>query len=363
MPETLMAAEIRETPEAVTRFLDREIGRPRRARVETRRSATRRSSSPARAAHPTTPPPISNIFARSCSASPSPRSALRSPRSTGRRCALPAASSSRSRNRARAPTSSRCRRRRGRPAPSPSRSSTTPPRRSPPRRMRRCRCMPASSGASPRPRPSSPRPPRSPRSSPNGAATGRCAAPSGRCPPPSPSALDADWSSLEPVLAKAASAYVLGRGPALPIAAEAALKLKETAVLHAEAFSRRRGHARAAATRRLGLPGAGASARATPPMQSMGEAMTRLGAAGGQVFVAEAGAAGTGRLPFTAKRRSPARPAWRCSLSFYGVAETVARGARPRSRQADPAAQGDGDALMAMQALLQRAHLHRRALP
>src|SRR6185295_651451 len=40
-------------------------------------------------------------------------------------------------------------------------------------------------------------------------------------------AIAADWSALEPVLVAASSAYVLGRGPALPIAAEAALKLKE----------------------------------------------------------------------------------------------------------------------------------------
>ncbi len=49
-------------------------------------------------------------------------------------------------------------------------------------------------------------------------------------------ALEADWSAAE-ALAEEQSLYVLGRGPALAIAAEAALKLKETASLHAEAFS------------------------------------------------------------------------------------------------------------------------------
>lgn len=38
-------------------------------------------------------------------------------------------------------------------------------------------------------------------------------------------------------LARARSLYVLGRGATLPIAAEAALKLKETSAIHAEAFS------------------------------------------------------------------------------------------------------------------------------
>jgi len=45
------------------------------------------------------------------------------------------------------------------------------------------------------------------------------------------------WDALEATLVPARSAYVLGRGPSLPIASEAALKLKETSALHAEAFS------------------------------------------------------------------------------------------------------------------------------
>jgi glutamine---fructose-6-phosphate transaminase (isomerizing) len=45
------------------------------------------------------------------------------------------------------------------------------------------------------------------------------------------------WTSLEETIAKARSLYVLGRGPSLPIALEAALKLKETSGLHAEGFS------------------------------------------------------------------------------------------------------------------------------
>ena len=49
-------------------------------------------------------------------------------------------------------------------------------------------------------------------------------------------ALAADWSAADG-LSGEQSLYVLGRGPALAIAAEAALKLKETCSLHAEAFS------------------------------------------------------------------------------------------------------------------------------
>jgi len=47
----------------------------------------------------------------------------------------------------------------------------------------------------------------------------------------------ADWSpAIEPI-SKSGSVYTVSRGPALAIAAEAALKFKETCRLHAEAFS------------------------------------------------------------------------------------------------------------------------------
>lgn len=45
------------------------------------------------------------------------------------------------------------------------------------------------------------------------------------------------WPSFVQRVARAESLYVLGRGPSLPIAAETALKLKETCAIHAEAYS------------------------------------------------------------------------------------------------------------------------------
>lgn len=51
------------------------------------------------------------------------------------------------------------------------------------------------------------------------------------------SALACDWSQALPILHEAQSLYVVGRGPALGIAQESALKLKETSGLHAEALS------------------------------------------------------------------------------------------------------------------------------
>lgn len=50
-------------------------------------------------------------------------------------------------------------------------------------------------------------------------------------------AANADWTQAVPLLRDAKTMLVLGRGPTLPIAGEAALKLKETSGLHAEAFS------------------------------------------------------------------------------------------------------------------------------
>lgn len=46
-----------------------------------------------------------------------------------------------------------------------------------------------------------------------------------------------DWDALVEALAEARGLYVVGRGPGFGIAQEAALKLKETCGLHAEAFS------------------------------------------------------------------------------------------------------------------------------
>lgn len=48
---------------------------------------------------------------------------------------------------------------------------------------------------------------------------------------------DLRWTGVEDTLAVARSLFVLGRGPSLPMAQEAALKLKETCGVHAEAFS------------------------------------------------------------------------------------------------------------------------------
>lgn len=50
-------------------------------------------------------------------------------------------------------------------------------------------------------------------------------------------AAEMDWSAMLPVYQQQANTLVVGRGYGFPIAQEAALKFKETAVIHAEAFS------------------------------------------------------------------------------------------------------------------------------
>ncbi|NOZ33312.1 MAG: SIS domain-containing protein [Alphaproteobacteria bacterium] len=58
-----------------------------------------------------------------------------------------------------------------------------------------------------------------------------------RLPEAAEKAIACDWSALTGPLDADHSLYVLGRGPALAIAGEAALKFKETCGLHAEAYS------------------------------------------------------------------------------------------------------------------------------
>lgn len=141
-------------------------------------------------------------------------------------------------------------------------------------------------------------------------------------------AVSRDWSSALPVLAKAQSAYVVGRGPALPVAAESALKLKETAVLHAEAFS-----GAEVMHGPLQLLGPAfpvvAFAQHDASRDAMDGAIARLRGAGGQVIpvstgTAELKGAELGGLA-AASTGHPLLDPLAMLLSFYGLAEAVAR--------------------------------------
>lgn len=137
-------------------------------------------------------------------------------------------------------------------------------------------------------------------------------------------AAGADWSAALPVLAGAASTYVIGRGPALPMAVETALKLKETAVLHAEAYS-----GAEVLHGPLQIVGPGFPVLGLRPRDAahagMGETLARMAREGGKVFVAGNAPEGTTALPFASGGHALLDP-MAMLLSAYRLAETVARG-------------------------------------
>ncbi len=136
-------------------------------------------------------------------------------------------------------------------------------------------------------------------------------------------ALSLDWTPLADRLAVAQSAYVLGRGPAFAIASEAALKLKETCGLHAEAYS-------AAEV----LHGPSAIVQARFPVLALGVAdaalphvlatAARLAAQGADVFVTGGEAAGAVTLPSVAGVHPLLAPLV-LGVAFYAFVEGLAR--------------------------------------
>ncbi len=136
-------------------------------------------------------------------------------------------------------------------------------------------------------------------------------------PRPAPGALVA-------AVVGARSAFVLGRGATYAIAAEAALKLKETCALHAEAFSSAEVmHGPAE------IVGPGFLVLAFRPSDEAAEgfdaALQRLGTLGARVIVVEAGAEdGEGRLGASDAGHSLLAPITMVHR-FYGLAEAAAR--------------------------------------
>ncbi|WP_116652313.1 SIS domain-containing protein [Pelagibacterium sediminicola] len=136
-------------------------------------------------------------------------------------------------------------------------------------------------------------------------------------------ALGCDWSGLLAPLAGARSLYVLGRGPGLAIASEAALKFKETAGLHAEAYSTAEVLHGPSALAVGGFPvlafGAMDSCRA-----SILDTANRLAAQGANVFLADADADFGQRLP-VARTGHPLTYPIAQIVTFYGFVEALSR--------------------------------------
>ena len=136
-------------------------------------------------------------------------------------------------------------------------------------------------------------------------------------------ALTLDWSPLAARLSRANSAFVLGRGPAFAIAAESALKLKETCGLHAESYS-------AAEV----LHGPSAIVQAHFPVLALAvddaaqagvvQTAERLAAQGADVFLTGATAKGATTLP-TVPDLHPLTAPLVLAVSFYAFVEALAR--------------------------------------
>jgi glucosamine--fructose-6-phosphate aminotransferase (isomerizing) len=132
-----------------------------------------------------------------------------------------------------------------------------------------------------------------------------------------------DWCEGARALAGAASLVTIGRGPTLAIAREAALKLKETCNLHAEAFS---------GAEFLHGPVALVSARYPVlmfmPNDAAAEGMRELAAwlrsKGSVPFAAEPGQKAPGRLP-ALRQDQPEADAVCLILSFYTMIVDLAR--------------------------------------
>jgi glutamine---fructose-6-phosphate transaminase (isomerizing) len=147
-----------------------------------------------------------------------------------------------------------------------------------------------------------------------------------RLPEALAAALAMSWTGPAAAFAGARSCYVIGRGPAFPLAQELALKFKETAVLHAEAYS-----SAEVMHGPLQLVSPGFPVVALHPQDAAEDAVertiARIAAAGGKVF-----AVGPGRCDGADVACMPAPPSVHPLLDalpmlagLYALVEAVAR--------------------------------------
>lgn len=138
-----------------------------------------------------------------------------------------------------------------------------------------------------------------------------------------------DWSPALPLLSGATSLFVVGRGLMLAVAQEAALKLKETCGLHAEAYS-------AAEVRHgpMAIVGAGFPVLMLVPGNAAGEAFAPLASdfvdRGAHVMMAGGASPGAVNLPVLSGLH-PALAPIAAIQSFYRLAVdlSIARGHHP----------------------------------
>ncbi len=136
-------------------------------------------------------------------------------------------------------------------------------------------------------------------------------------------AIGCDWMALAPALEGDRSLFVLGRGPSSAIAAESALKFKETCAMHAEAYSAAEVMHGPMALVGPGFPVLALAARdASEP--SLAEAADMLAAKGADVFITSALAKTATHLPHVATGH-PLTDPLPLIVSFYAFVEAFAR--------------------------------------
>jgi glucosamine--fructose-6-phosphate aminotransferase (isomerizing) len=132
-----------------------------------------------------------------------------------------------------------------------------------------------------------------------------------------------NWQELMDELGEAESLYMLGRGPSLAIAGEAALKFKETSEMHAEAYSSAEVlHGPVALVGRR-FPVVTFAAR-DAALASVRETADALAAKGALAFITADGAASARRLPFV-ETGHPLTDALALIVPFYGFVEAWSR--------------------------------------
>lgn len=142
-------------------------------------------------------------------------------------------------------------------------------------------------------------------------------------------AVQCDWSPFAEAVGKRDSLFVLGRGPALAIANEAALKFKETSAVHAESYSAAEVMHGPLALVEPGFPvlALAGDDQARPSILSVASTLAGKGAG---IFVTGGGADGASALPF-APTGHPLTDPLSLIVSFYAFVEAFSR-----SRGYDP---------------------------
>lgn len=136
-------------------------------------------------------------------------------------------------------------------------------------------------------------------------------------------ALRLDWSALVEPLRQSESLYMLGRGPTLAIASEAALKCKETCELHAEAYSSAEVMHGPVSLVAADFPVIAFAARDRAET-SIAKTASDLAAKKAAVYLTSAEGHGPIRLPFL-ETGHPLTDALALIVPYYGMVEALSR--------------------------------------